>query len=143
MARPSHRVERDPSVVSDPPAGAPVVEEETVDQPAGQRFVRAITGIIQLVCAVFALIHALHIVLVAAGANPNNSFASFVDTWAGNLSLGLRGLFTPDNAKLQVLLNHGLAAILWLIIGAVIAYTIRWIALAGTRTAVRYRRRVR
>lgn len=97
----------DPVVQADP-----LIEEEFVDpnrSPA--RVVRVVNTIINLVCGLFAIVLALHIILVLAEANPSNGFASLVDSWSTAVSLGLRGLFTPDNEKLQVLLNDGLAAL--------------------------------
>ena len=56
---------------------------------------------------------------------------------------GPTGLFTPGNAKVATLLNEGLAAILWLAIGALLTYLIRRFALPGPRRLQRYRRVVR
>lgn len=127
----------------EPPPPAPL--EETVSEPVVDpdrrrlRVVNAICTVIMLICGLFAAVLALHIVLVLGEANPNNGFASFVDSWAAGVSLGLRGLFVPDNAKLQVLFNDGLAAILWLVLGSVLKYLIRRFTLPGTRRAARYR----
>jgi hypothetical protein len=85
----------------------------------------------------------VHIVLVLGSANMTNGFASFVDGWASGVRLGLNGLFTPGNAKIATLLNEGLAAILWLVIGGVLTYLIRRFALPGPRRMQRYRRVVR
>jgi hypothetical protein len=66
-----------------------------------------------------------------------------VDDWASAVSLGLRDLFTPENLKVRTFLNDGVAAIGWLIIGGVVNYLIRRLALPGPRRQVRYRRVVR
>jgi hypothetical protein len=122
------------------PSVDPVAEQEIVESDVGRvRTVRTVNGIINLVCGLFAVVLALHIVLVLLDANPNNGFASFVDNFASAVSLGLRGLFTPDIEKLQVLLNDGLAALIWLLIAAALTYAIRRFALPGPR----YRRRRR
>lgn len=123
------------------PAAAPMVEEETVDTHLRrERTVRRVCAAINLVCSIFAVVLALHIILVLFDANPNNGFAAFVDGWAGAVSLGLSGLFTPDSEKLQVLFNYGLAAIGWLLIAAALTYAIRQFALPGPRRTSRYRR---
>ena len=125
-----------------PPVGS-AVEEEVVDPRERRiRVVRSVCAIINLICGLFAVILGLHIILVLAGANPHNGFASFVDSWSGAVSLGLRNLFTPANAKLAVLLNDGVAAIAWLVIAAALTYAIRQFALPGPRRAVRYRRHI-
>ena len=102
---------------------------------------RTICGIINLVCGVFAVVLALHIVLVLANANPRNGFASFIADWASGVSLGLHGLFTPGSAKLEVLFNEGVAAIGWLLIAWALTYAIRQFTLPGPHTTVSYRRR--
>ncbi len=139
------RLDLTPAEDPAPVAGAPLVEEEEVVDPRMRRLrvVRTVCGIINLVCGVFAVVLAIHIVLVLADANPHNGFASFVDSWSAAVSLGLRGLFTPDSHKLQVLFNDGLAAIAWLLIAWALTYAIRQFALPGPGSAVRYRRAFR
>lgn len=121
-----------------------VVEERVADPEWRRvRVVRAVCAVINIVCWLFAVVLAAHIVLVLADANPNNGFASFVDSWSAGVSLGLRDLFTPDSEKLRVFLNDGLAAIVWLLIAGVLTYAIRHFALPGPGRAVRYRRALR
>jgi hypothetical protein len=131
----------DPDVVA-PPVADPLVEDEFVDPDRRRvKVVRVVNTVINLVCGLFAIVLALHIILVLAEANPNNGFASLVDSWSSAVSLGLRGLFTPENEKLQVLLNDGLAALGWLVIAGVLTYAIRQFALPGPGRAAHYRRR--
>jgi len=140
------RLDLHPMEEPPPPAASmsPRVEEETVDsQLRRERVVRSVCTVINLLCGLFALVLALHIILVLAEANPRNGFAGFVDGFSSAVSLGLRGLFTPDNVKLQALFNDGLAAIVWLVIAAALTYAIRQFALPGPRRSVRYRRVVR
>lgn len=120
------------------------VVEEGVTNPDHRRIrtVNVTCTVINLICAVFAIVLGLHIILVLGSANPANGFASFVDSWARNVSLGLRDLFTPDEPKLRVLFNEGLAAIVWLAIGATLTYLIRRFAMPDPGRSVRYHRRV-
>jgi hypothetical protein len=67
----------------------------------------------------------IHIVLSVLGANPDNAFASFFRTLAGGLSLGLSNLFTPSDPKLNVLINFGIAALIWLLITWVVVRLVR------------------
>lgn len=121
----------------------PVVEEEYVDPRARRvKTVRVVNTVINIVCGLFAVVLGLHIIMVLADANPNNGFASLIDSWAAGVSLGLRNLFTPDNEKLAILLNDGLAALGWLLIAAVLTYAIRQFALPGPARSTTYRRRV-
>lgn len=142
---PRERTRMDLHPYDDPEPVAPVVEDEEVIDPRARRYrvVRRVCAVINIVCAVFAVVLGVHILLVVANANPSNGFASFIDNFASAVSLGFRGLFTPHSEKLAVLLNDGMAAIVWLLIGAVVTYAIRQFALPGPRDAVRYRRAVR
>lgn len=126
------------------PLSPAVREDEVVDTRARRvRTIRKVTAVINLVCGLFAVVLGLHILLVLANANPNNGFASFVDSFAGAVSFGLRTLFTTDSAKLQIFLGEGVAIIAWVLIATALNYLIRQFALPGPRTAVRYRRTVR
>lgn len=138
------RTRLDMHPADDPVAPEPVVEDRVVDPQLRRiRVVRSVCAVITIVCGLFAGVLATHIILVIAEANPNNGFASFVDSWASGVSLGLGDLFTPGDEKLRVLFNEGLAAIAWLVIGAALRYVIRQFALPGPRRAVHYRRVVR
>lgn len=128
------------------PSGEPVYprEEEVVERADGRvRAVRVVCAVIDLLCWLFAVVLAIHIFLVIGGANPANGFAQLIDSWSAAVSLGLRDLFTPANAGLRTLLNDGLAALLWLLIGAVLTNVISRIALPAHERRVWYRRTVR
>ncbi|WP_409495207.1 hypothetical protein [Amycolatopsis sp. cmx-11-12] len=115
-------------------------QEEIVERtPARIRVVRIINAVVHAVCWIFALVLILHILLVFGEANPGNGFAQLIDQWSRGVSLGLRNLFTPDGPKLRTLLNDGLAALLWLIIGGVVTDLVSRIGLPGPRR-VWYRR---
>ena len=71
--------------------------------------------------ALFAVIEIVFILLVLLGANSGNAFYRFMHSFAGALALFFPGLFDVDGAKLQVILDYGLAAIFWLVITGLIA----------------------
>ena len=73
--------------------------------------------ILQLITVVIAFIIILHIIFVLLNANGGNTIVSTDATWAGDLAAWFKNLFTPANYKLGVVLNYGLAAIVWLFIG--------------------------
>lgn len=126
---------------ADPPpvVAEPVVGEEIVDpDQSRRRTVRVVNTIINVICAIFAVVLALHIVLVIGEANQENGFASLIDGWSAAVSLGLRDLFVPENLKVRTFLNDGLAAIAWLAIGGLLTYLIRRLALPGPRRERRY-----
>lgn len=138
----------EPPPVSAPRTTGPYqdeVVEEGIANPDYLRIrtVNIVCTVINVITVAFAVVLGVHIVLIAGEANMANGFASFVDSWASGIRLGLNGLFTPDNAKLATLFNEGLAAILWLVIGGVLTYLIRRFALPGPRRLQRYRRIVR
>src|SRR2546423_113913 len=107
--RPLRTVERTATTMPYPPPPEPyeppyepVPAEEVVERTHPRiRFVRTINALIHLVCAVFALVLAVHIVLVLGGANSANGFAQVITDWSSGVSLGLRNLFTPDSEKLR------------------------------------------
>ncbi|MCG8914695.1 YggT family protein [Actinokineospora sp. PR83] len=72
-----------------------------------------------------ALVLVLHVVLVMGNANPDNPIASFVRGLAEPLSLAFKTLFTPEDAKLGLLVNYGLAAVFWLVVTSVVVRLIR------------------
>jgi len=136
------RLDLNPAADPEPVIADPAVEEDVVDPRLGRiRTVRIVCAVINFICGLFAVVLALHIVLVLANANPQNGFAQLIDGWSAAISLGLRGLFTPGSAKLATFLNDGLAAVVWLLIAGVLTYLIRQFALPGPSSAVRYRRR--
>jgi hypothetical protein len=127
-----------PPPVAEPVAG-PVAEEEIADADHSRRRTVGIAcTIVNVVCAIFAVVLAVHIVLVIGEANQSNGFAALINDWSKAVSLGLRDLFVPDNLKVRTFLNDGLAAIAWLVIGGLLTYLIRRLALPGPR---RVRRR--
>ncbi|MEJ2869589.1 hypothetical protein WCD74_17570 [Actinomycetospora sp. OC33-EN08] len=78
-------------------------------------------SVIKILCTIFAAILVIHIVLVVAAANPQNGITQFFADAANSLTLGIGDLFLPASESLKVILNYGLAAVVWLIIGAVVA----------------------
>lgn len=133
---------------ADPPPPAfqqePVVEESVGDADhRRRRTVTIVNTVIKTICGIFAVVLALHIVLVIGEANQANGFASMINSWSSAVSFGLRDLFVPDDLKLRTFLNDGLAAIAWLALAGVLTFLIRRLALPGPRREVRYRRYAR
>jgi len=81
----------------------------------------AIIWIIAVVAAFFLI---LHIIFVLFEANPGNALVDFVSDVANALAWIFRDLFTPDDHKLAVFLNFGLAAIIYLALGRIVARAI-------------------
>jgi len=76
--------------------------------------------VISVIFGVIALILILHIVFVWIGANPDNGVVRPLSDLAGTLAWGFKNLFTNANIKMQTFLNYGLAAVVYLAVGAVL-----------------------
>lgn len=81
--------------------------------------------IIRWVGLLFAVVLVVYVILTVGNANPNNGITQFVHSWADTVSLGFKNLFTPDDPKLRVLVNYGIAAIFWLVVTAIVAKLLR------------------
>jgi len=100
---------------------------------AAASVVRArIAQLVWLVCVLCALALALGALLVALNANGDNALVQFIKDAASAVDLGVfdRGdgvlAFEGDNAKTKnALVNWGLAAVVWLIIGRILDRIIR------------------
>lgn len=80
---------------------------------------------VQVACIVAALFLVTYIVLVLGEANPENGITQFIRSWADELALGFQDLFTPEGESVRVLVNYGIAAIFWLVVGSIAAHLIR------------------
>lgn len=81
----------------------------------------SIAAVISAIGGVLALILILHILFVFLDANPGNEFVSWIRWAANGLVIFFAGLFTPDNPKLAVFLNFGIAAVFWLVVTGILA----------------------
>ncbi len=97
-------------------------------RPAGadpRRGLSVLASVVRFVTALFALILVAFVVFVVVKANPDNWLFGLVGDWAGGLTLGLADLFTPDDRRLGLVINHGAAAVAWLVIGAIVGRLLR------------------
>jgi hypothetical protein len=85
-------------------------------------------SVIRIITVIFAAILVIHVVLFVAGANPGNGITVFFQSAADNLTLGIGDLFLPQSESLKVILNYGLAAVVWIIIGVVVSKILNAIA---------------
>lgn len=118
-----------------PPGAMPPPPVEEVEDPdqRRRRTVGIVCTVINVICGLFAVVLAVHIVLVIGDANQANPFASLINDWSAAVSLGLRDLFLPANEKIRTLLNDGIAAIAWVVIARLLIYLIRRFALPVPR----------
>lgn len=87
--------------------------------------VNGAASIVRGVATLFAVVLVGQIVLTLGNANPDNGIVKRVADLARPLALGFKDLFTPTDPKTVVLVNYGLAAIFWLVVGVVLAKIIR------------------
>ena len=103
--------------------------ERTQQDGATRRTQAAIVGTVATVVRwaglVVVVILVIRVLLTVGGANPANGITSFITSWSDPLAWGFKDLFTPDDAKLRVLVNYGIAALFWLIVSSVLARIIR------------------
>ena len=77
--------------------------------------------IVHLVVSVVVLIIVAGILLVVLKANPSNSIVSDVHGWARSLAGPFDGMFSFRNAHVAIAVNWGIAAVVYLFIGGLIA----------------------
>ncbi len=86
---------------------------------------RTLGTVIHVAAGVIATIFVLHIVFVLFGANQGSGFVSFVYGTAKVLVFGFGDVFTPGDATIGLVLNYGLAAIVYLVVGRLLAGALR------------------
>lgn len=86
---------------------------------------RMIATGVHLFTGLIATVFVLHIVFVIAGANQSSGIVSFVYSTAKIFVFGFGDVFTPGDATIGLVLNYGLAAIVYVILGRVIAGALR------------------
>jgi hypothetical protein len=93
----------------------------------------ALARLARLVAGVIAGIIALGILLVVLKANPDNSIVSAVHDAARSLVGPFKGMFQLDDARAAVAVNWGIAAVVYLILGALIARLIQMVGIGARR----------
>ncbi|MEV0583897.1 hypothetical protein [Nonomuraea sp. NPDC050310] len=96
--------------------------------PPGQflrRLGEGLASLVLLATRAAALVLVLYAVFTIVPANPANSWYQTVERLAGSLTLGLEGLFQIEDPLWNTLVDYGLAAVVWLIIGSVVASILR------------------
>src|SRR3954470_20947244 len=90
------------------------------------RIVRIVTALVVGFIVVGILLHVLD-------ANSGNAFVGFVYDVAGWLVTPFKGLFSPDGEKLRIAVNWGVAAVVYGIVGSLIARMLAGAGLAARR----------
>ena len=77
--------------------------------------------VVQLVVSIVVLVIVAGILLVVLKANPANSIVSEVHNWAHSLAGPFDGMFSFHSANVAIAVNWGIAAVVYLIVGGLIA----------------------
>jgi len=81
---------------------------------------RAPGDLVFLATAIIAIIIIGHIVFVLLNANGGNDIVSTDGNWAAWFATWFLNLFTPSSHDLNVVLNYGLAAVCYLLLGGIL-----------------------
>lgn len=109
-----------------------MAEQATQDNPTRRTLAGArstvfgvLAGLVRWVGLVVVVILVVRVLLTVGGANPHNGITSFVTSWSTTLAWGFKNLFTPSDPKLLVLVDYGIAALVWLIVSSILARVLR------------------
>jgi hypothetical protein len=84
-----------------------------------------VARVVMLITWILVGIIVAAILLKVLGANASNSLVEGVTDLARTLVGPFKDLFTIDNAKVAIAVNWGLAALLYLVVGSLIAKVLR------------------
>jgi hypothetical protein len=84
-----------------------------------------VARIVRLITSVVVGLIVVGIVLVLFEANRDNAIVDWLVGAGDTLSEPFHGIFTPDGRKAMVAVNWGLAAVLYAIVGGLIARVLR------------------
>jgi hypothetical protein len=77
--------------------------------------------VVHLIVTIVVVIIIAGILLVVLKANPTNSIVSEVHDWARSLAGPFDGIFSFHNANVTIAVNWGIAAVVYLFVGGLIA----------------------
>jgi hypothetical protein len=81
--------------------------------------------LVRILAMIICVLLALHIAFVVFSANRDNSIVRTVNDWADWFAWRFRDMFVPKDERVGVLVNYGIAAVVYLIVGRVAAGLIR------------------
>jgi hypothetical protein len=91
--------------------------------------VRRVSGLaanlVGIATMIICVLLALHIAFVVFSANDHNAIVSAVNRWADWFAWRFHDIFVPKDERVGVLVNYGIAAVVYLIAGRVVSGLIR------------------
>ncbi|MFD0902053.1 hypothetical protein [Actinomadura sediminis] len=88
----------------------------------------AVATAVSVVTTIAVAILAIHILFVVFEANTGNEIVRWFADGAGWLAWRFEDVFRPDDPKIAVAVNYGLAALVYLVVGRLIAALVRRLA---------------
>jgi preprotein translocase subunit SecG len=85
----------------------------------------AAATLVRVLAMIICVLLALHIAFVVFSANQDNAIVRTVNDWADWFAWRFRDIFVPKDERVGVLVNYGIAAVVYLIAGRVVAGLIR------------------
>ncbi|MFC5748702.1 hypothetical protein [Actinomadura rugatobispora] len=92
---------------------------------ARKRAAAALATALSVITTVVVLVLAVHIVFVVFEANTANDLVRTAGDRAEGLAWQFRDVFQPADPKIEVVVNYGLAALVYLIIGRIVVGLVR------------------
>ena len=92
---------------------------------------RILARIVSLITSIVVGLIVIGILLVVLKANPHNDIVRHILDWARWLVGPFKDLFTIKNAKVEMAVNWGLAALVYLVVGSIIARVLRRIGVTS------------
>jgi hypothetical protein len=93
-----------------------------------RRGIDVLGSILRIAGMVIVSVLVVHILLSLLGANPENWLTQWIWDAADTFNLGLSNLFPTQDPRWGVVLNYGIAALIWLLITAVVVRLLRRIS---------------
>jgi hypothetical protein len=84
-----------------------------------------VAGVVRVIAMIICVLLALHIAFVVFSANDDNSIVRTVNDWADWFAWRFRDMFVPKDERVGVLVNYGIAAVVYLVAGRVVSGLIR------------------
>jgi hypothetical protein len=88
---------------------------------AAARVFTLLATVVRVACSVIAAGIVIHAVFVAFEANPANPLVEFTTAWRDTFGWFTTDLFTPSDPKVAEAINDGLAALIWVVAGSLLA----------------------
>jgi len=81
--------------------------------------------LVRVLAMIICVLLALHIAFVVFSANQDNAIVRTANDWADWFAWRFRDMFVPKDERVGVLVNYGIAAVVYLVAGRVLASLIR------------------